>query len=249
MDKGTLESVPYFKGLKMEAQRFIEKNSTIKFYPKGKFIFFAEERCTKLYIVKEGLIKIFLLGDDGKEITIHYSGKGKFLGDTILFNEDPYGAHACAAEDSELIVIENRTLEKIISLYPEVGIKMLADFGKRLKRMMMVMGEIALSDVRKRLIRLIIELAKESCSDSNGKIVLKVPMKQDELASMIGTKREVLCRELHKLRREGLLAVARGKITINDMGRLRDKIYRTEGPVFSTTEFEAAHGGYRKAVS
>lgn len=238
MKNTALTMVPYFRDLDEGCLKTIENNSTLKFFPKGSFVFQVEDRCTHLYIVKSGLIRIYINGEDGREITIHYVDNGKFLGDTILFNEEHYGANAAAIEDTELIVIENRSLEKIIHQYPEIGIRMLADFGHRLKRMMSLMGEMALSDVRKRLLRLLSELAKEHGVNKNGKIILDRVTTQEEMAWRIGTTREVLCRELHRLEKEGVLAADRGKIVINDLNSLKERVPAHDDPIFPMKRYQ-----------
>ncbi len=231
-----LSEVQYFRGLDQEVLEFIEEHSKIKHYEKGSYLFHTEDKCEKLYIVKEGLIKVFLIGENGKEVTLHIVGSGKIMGDTILFNGEPYGANACALTDSELIIIENKTFERIISRYPEIGIRMLSDFGKRIKKMMMLVGEMVLNDVKTRLIRFVIELAQETGIKHDGKIVINTVLTQDEMASIIGTKREVLCRELHKLEKEKLLTVNRGKITIHDFVSLRKKVLEIRETVFPTKD-------------
>jgi DNA-binding FadR family transcriptional regulator len=47
---------------------------------------------------------------------------------------------------------------------------------------------------------------------------------QDEMAYRIGTVREVLCRGLHKLEKDNLIKVKRGKILVNDINKLREMV-------------------------
>lgn len=232
-DCETLASFPFFKDLGEEIICFVLACARQKVVPKGNYLFMADEVCTRLYIIKEGLIEVSQLSEDGKKIVLHHAVRGAFLGDTILFNVGAYGAHAHALEDSELLSIDKRSFEEIIHAYPEIGIRMLADFGERIERLKTLVAEIALNDVRKRIVKLLLELVEGRKTDCvsrsffdgrNSIILTKVPT-QDQMAHRIGTVREVLCKGLHKLEKDELIEVRRGTITIKDLHELREMVF------------------------
>lgn len=223
-DCDALAIVPYFSGLKDEIICSILEYSFVKKLARGEHLFMADEICNYLYIIKKGLIEVFQAGSDGNKIIMHHAGIGAMLGDTILFNEEKFGAHACALEDSEILSIERKSLEKLIFTYPEVGMKMLADFGKRIKKLKYFTAEIALNDVRKRIIRLLLELVEDRNLDGENAIIINNIPTQDEMAYRIGTVREVLCRGLHKLEKDNLIVVKRGKIIVNNINKLKEKV-------------------------
>ncbi len=105
---------------------------------------------------------------------------------------------------------------------------MLVDFGRRIKKLKSFAAEIALNDVRKRIIRLILELVGNESVDSKNAIILNDVPTQDEMAFRIGTVREVLCRGLHKLEKENLIRVKRGKIIVYDINKLRELVLEKE---------------------
>lgn len=217
-----LALIPYFRGLKEEIVCSILEYSATKNLSKGEYLFMPHDVCTHLYIIKEGSIEIFQIGEDGKKIILHHAGKGAFLADTILFNEGRYEAHAYALKNSELLAIDKNGFEQLIYTYPEIGIRMLADFGTRIKKLMSFAAEIALNDVGKRIIRLLLELVRDKVSDGKNAIILTDIPTQDEMAFRIGTVREVLCRGLHRLEKEKLIKVKRGKVIIYDLNKLRE---------------------------
>lgn len=217
-----LALIPYFRGLKEEIVCSILEYSNEKKLLRGKYLFMPHDICNHLYIVKEGMIEIFQIGEDGKKIVLHHAGRGAFLGDTILFNEGSYEAHAYAMQNSELLAIDKEGFEKLVYTYPEIGIRMLADFGTRIKKLMSFAAEIALNDVGKRIARLLLELVENEGVDGKNAVILTNVPTQDEMAFRIGTVREVLCRGLHKLEREDYIKVKRGKVIISDICRLRE---------------------------
>lgn len=214
-----LTLIPYFSGLKEEIICSILEYSHNKKLLRGERLFMSDDACTGLYIIKEGLIEISQVGEDGKKIVLHHAGKGAFLGDTILFNEGKYEANAYALRDTELLSIEKKGFENLIYSYPEIGIRMLVDFGTRIKRLKAFAAEIALKDVRERIVKLLLELVRDGASDARPIVLTNIPT-QDEMAFRIGTVREVLCRELHKLEKTNLVKVKRGEVIIYDIEKL-----------------------------
>lgn len=216
--------VPYFKGLREDIICSILEYSYVKSLSRGECLFTPEETCDHLYIIKGGMIEIFQIGENGKKIVLHHAARGAFLGDTILFNKGNYGANAYALEDSELLAIDKKSFEELIYIYPEIGIRMLADFGTRIKKLNHFVAGIALNDVRKRIVRLLLDLVgNEKTAGGNAVILSNVPT-QDEMAYRIGTVREVLCRELHKLEKEEIISAKRGKIILSDINKLRELV-------------------------
>ena len=187
-------------------------------------VFLKPKLHNHLFIIKKGLIEIFQLGDDGKKIVMHHAGAAAMLGDTILFNEEKFGAYACALESSEILSIDKKSFEKLINTYPEIGIRMLADFGKRIKSLKYFTAEIALNDVKKRIVRLILELVRDKSFNVEKAVVITNVPTQDEMAYRIGTVREVLCKGLHKLEKDNIIKVKRGEIVIYNINKLKEMV-------------------------
>lgn len=219
-----LASVPYFKGLKQEIICSILDYAMVRKIPDENYLFHAGDICKNLYIIKEGLIEIFQLGDDGKKMILHHAGRGAFLGDTLLFEEGKHEAHSSAKGEVEVLVVQKKHLEKLIFEYPEIARNMLIDFSGRIKNLKSLVAEIALRDVNERIVKLLLEFAKNGSGHKDNKIILNNLPTQDEMAHRIGTVREVLCRGLHSLERAKVIKVKRGNIILYDIQKLKAMI-------------------------
>lgn len=237
IDIEAISAVPFFRGMKSEVLNSFLEYSIVKKLPKGEYLFMADEICSHLYIIREGLLELFLLGEGGKRIILHHATNGALLGDTLLFNKGIYGAYAHALEDSQLFAIEKKSFEDLVRIYPEIGIRIVSDFGNRIERLKLLVAEISFTDVRKRILRMLLEIlrsAKEGCTsrvfiDNRNSIILTNVPTQDEMAYRVGTVREVLCKGLHKLEKDNLISVKRGNIIIKDINRLREMFSADEG--------------------
>ncbi len=230
-----LKKVPYFQGLKDEVLCSILEYTFSKRLRPGEYLFYAEDLCNHLYIVKEGLIEIFQIGEDGKKIIIHHACSGAILGDTLLFSDKRYDAHGQALSHTEVLSIRKDHYEDLIYTYPEIAIKMLMEFGRRIQKLKRFAAELALNDVSKRIVKLILELAEKQHRDTENAVILSNIPTQDEMAFRIGTVREVLCRGLHKLEKENLIKVRRGKIVIYNLKRLKELVPDKDENLFPIT--------------
>lgn len=172
-------------------------------YSRGDTIVTEEQQCQHLHLVASGVVKIYKLSEDGREQIIHVMKPGGFFGEDIVFGGERYEATAEALCKTLLYNIKRTALEALVLEYPPFALALLASFGRRLKRLMMLIGEAALLDVRKRLCRVLLELAEEERDGRADRSVIRI--RQTELAARVGTARETLSRMLGKLERDGLI--------------------------------------------
>ena len=81
MIKEFLESVNIFYNLKDEELDKIATLCKTKTYPKNSMIILEEEYGDKIFIVKEGTVKITRVNDEGKEVILALLGIGDFFGE------------------------------------------------------------------------------------------------------------------------------------------------------------------------
>jgi len=183
-------------------------------YRRGNTIVTEEQQCQHLHLVASGAVKIYKLSEDGREQIIHVMKPGSFFGEDIVFGGERYEARAEALSNTLLYNIRRTAIEALILEYPPFALALLANFGRRLKRLMMLIGEAALLDVRKRLCRVLLELAEEERDGHTDSAVIRI--RQTELAARVGTARETLSRMLGKLERDQLITrKGRGIVLLN----------------------------------
>ena len=190
-------------------------------YKKGELIFSADQKCRNLHILSSGEIKIFMVSEMGREQIIHFIKPFVFFGEEILFGENRYEACAAALCKTVLYDIGKKDLEDFILVRPQVGIAMLACFGERLKKLMKMVGDLALKDVQCRLVCRLVQMAHEQGKKTKDGILID-GLTREELASYIGTVRESLSRCLTRLQDARLIKLGRKKIIVNDMDGLKD---------------------------
>jgi CRP/FNR family transcriptional regulator len=107
-------------------------------------------------------------------------------------------------------------------------LKVIAVVGSRLRRLVAIIEELSFTTVRQRLIALILRLVRASGTPSKSGIRVELEKTHQDLASELGTVRELVSRNLSRLQAEGYLEVEGRKIIVKDVPGLKREQASTE---------------------
>jgi CRP/FNR family transcriptional regulator, cyclic AMP receptor protein len=210
-----LATVPILGGLsREELERFADLTRE-KDYPKGSVILFEDDPGDSLYLVREGRVKVVLVGEDGREVILGVLGVGEHFGELSLIDDQPRSAHVIAMEDSQLLVLRREDFRKRVEASPAVAWALLTELSRRLRRADGKIGGLVLLDVPGRIARLLLDFAAESSGDQ-----IEKPLTHQTIAQMIGASRETVSRSMRDFQDAGWIAVERRKIRIADRAAL-----------------------------
>jgi len=197
-----LRTVPLFTKLEdAELQRFAELTRE-KSYPKGSVILFEDDPGDSLFIVRDGRVKVVLVGEDGREV--------------ILGDEQPRSAHVIAMEDTNVLVLRSDDFRRRVEANPAVAWVLMQELSRRLRRADGKIHGLALLDVPGRIARLLLDFA----SDDNGDKIEK-PLTHQTIAHMIGASRETVSRTMRDFQNQGWINVERRRIALADRPALK----------------------------
>ena len=101
---------------------------------RGEWIFVLGDSADRIYLLREGRIKITALAEGGHEVLHEIIGPGEIFGDTSLILGIPRTTSAQALETCLVCEICRKDLETLLSMYPELLFQLLKSVGLRLKR-------------------------------------------------------------------------------------------------------------------
>ncbi|MGY1423382.1 Crp/Fnr family transcriptional regulator [Bacillus cereus] len=169
-------------------------------YKRGDIIFHAGDQADTLYIVSKGRVKIYRLSESGKEQLIRILNTGDFTGELALFKKDYYETFAEAMEESDICMIKQSDLQKLLLKYPSISLKVLAEFSNRLEQSEKQMTKFVTETVETRLANFLAECISD---DQSNEFIL--PMSRKDLASYLGTSPETISRKLSDLEIQGYI--------------------------------------------
>jgi len=188
-----------------------------KLFISGELLFSEGEPCNGLHIIARGKVRIFKTSVNGREQVLALNGPGDTVAELPVFDGGPYPASASATEDAEVAFISRRDFHAYCLEHPEVALKVLAQVGARLRRLVGIIEELSFTTIRQRLIATLVKLAQSEGKKTDRGVEFQLPSTHQELASQLGTVRELISRNLMRLQAEGLLDVDARHIVVRDI--------------------------------
>lgn len=216
-----LRKAPLFASLTDNEMQALAARTFRQRFQKDEQLFAEGDPCKGLYLVAAGKIRIFKLSPSGREQILAIESPGSSFAELPVFDGGSYPAAASALEDAEVLFISRKDFQNFCREHPDVGLKVIAVVGSRLRRLVGIIEELSFTTVRQRLIALLLRLTKESGMRSKGGIHIELTKSHQDLASELGTVRELVSRNLGRLQAEGLLDVEGRKIIVRDLPALQ----------------------------
>ena len=213
----TLAQVPLFSGLTEGELAFLTQRAVPRHYAAGKIIFGEGEPCLGLYVVESGHIRIFKSSSSGREHVLSVDGPGSSVAELPVFDGGNYPASASAVDDATLLFVSKQDFHALCLAHPQVALKVLRVVGARLRRLVGIIEELSFTTVRHRLASFLLRLAQKEGKHTRDGIEVTLPGSNQELASQIGTVRELVSRNLSRLQAEGVVRIDGRTAFIRDL--------------------------------
>ncbi len=213
-----LATIPLFSGLQRdELQKFADLTRE-RSYPKGSVILFQDDPGDSLFVLRQGRVKVVLIGEDGREVILGVLEPGAHFGELALIDDQPRSAHVIAMEDANLLVLRREDFRRRVEANPTVAWALLTELSRRLRRADSKIGGLVLLDVPGRIARLLLDLAEEAGNDH-----IEKPLTHQTIAQMIGASRETVSRAMKEFQDAGLIVVERRKISLGNRQALEKR--------------------------
>jgi CRP/FNR family transcriptional regulator, cyclic AMP receptor protein len=183
-------------------------------YRAGEVIFRKGEPGESMMVIASGQVKISMSGLDGKEAVLAILGAGEIIGEMAILDEKPRSADAIALAPSELMLLNRRDFVPFLEREPGLALRLLAMTSDRLRRTSALLAERTLRHLPGRLAKALLELGKCDEGHCPPGARVELPISQKTFASLLGTSRETLNKQLHAWQSEGLIALEPGAVVI-----------------------------------
>jgi CRP-like cAMP-binding protein len=213
-----LATIPLLSGLDPAELGRLADVTNKRSYPKGSVIVFEEDPGDALYLIREGSVKVVLIGPDGREVILGVLAVGEHFGELSLIDDQPRSAHVIAMEDTSLLVLRRDDFRRRVEENPTLAWALLTELSRRLRRADGTIGGLVLLEVPARIARLLVQLAV----DGGGSRIERA-LTHQTIAQMIGASRETVSRTMRIFQDEGLISVERRRISIANRPELEHR--------------------------
>lgn len=202
--------------LSKDEQQGMIANSSLMRYPKDTCIHNGENDCKGMLIIKKGMLRTYMLSENGKEITLFRLNAGNvcIFSASCVISSITFDVHIDAEEDSEVLFISSSYFQSLVerNIYVECfAYKLIAE---RFSDVMWTMQQILFMSMDKRLAVFLWDEISKTEDDT-------VHLTHEQVARDVGSAREVVSRMLKYFSSEGIVELSRGGIKILDKKRLR----------------------------
>jgi len=205
-----LENISLFSGLEAGELARLSSKAVIHSYPRNTIIINQGDISTSLHVIVSGKVRVYLGNEDGKEVILSTQGPGEYFGEMALLDEGPRSASVITTEPCRLAIISKVDFEQFLRDRPETMLKILQQALARLRALTETVGSLALLDVYGRVARLLLQSTREV----DGVTIVQPEMTQQEIASHIGSSREMVSRILKDLKTGGYIETTGKQIVI-----------------------------------
>lgn len=204
-----LRRVPMLADLSAGEVAALAERASERRFPAGEVLFYEGDPCQAFYLLGQGRVKIFKTSPSGREIMLAIESAPSSVAEVPLFDGGPYPATVSAETDVVAYLISIGDFRQFCRQHPEVSLKLLGVVGRRLRQLVAVVEAVTFGSVRQRLARTLLDFGTAA-----GRPAFELPETHQEIASRLGTVREVVSRNLARFQSEGLIQIGKRQIRI-----------------------------------
>ncbi|MDQ0153872.1 Crp/Fnr family transcriptional regulator [Robertmurraya andreesenii] len=214
-----------FTDISTELQSLLETVHHIRKIQKGSFLFQEGTKANELYIIISGKIQMSKMIPDGRELTLRMASEGDLIGELSLYcSAQNHMQNAKVIESGEVAVIFKNELEKRLGDDHGMAIEFMKWMSNEHRKTQTKFRDLVLHGKKGALYSTLIRLSNSYGVAADNGIVIDTPLTNQELANFCGTSREVVNRLLSELRRNEIISIDKGIITIHDLDYLKVEI-------------------------
>ncbi len=207
--KDYVNRISFYDKLTKEEQALLADNVTVKTYRTGEIIHSCTGACLGLIYVIEGDIRVSIISEEGREITLYRLQKDDtcVISAACVLHEITLETAMTATNDVTLLILNAKALGSLLKSNLAVRCYSYEIATKRFSAALFVLQEIIFARLDTRLARFLLEEAGDGD---------EVHMTQEKIAEGINSAREVVARMLRQFTLDDLVEIRRGCIVLKD---------------------------------
>jgi len=192
-----LAGVSLFAGLKRAELAPLAAATVPRGHPAHAIIVREGDRAESLQIVLSGQIKVFVSGDDGREVVLTTMGPGSYFGEMML-DDELRSASIMTLEPCRVAVVSRDVFRDFLAHHPDASLALIRNLIGRIRAMNERFRDLALLDAYGRVSKLLQSVAR----DAGGYRVVD-GLTQQDIGDRVGASREMINRVIKELEADG----------------------------------------------
>jgi len=198
-----LKKIPFFSKLPDETLYSLAGKAKSFHFPKQAIIISEGDESNSLYIILSGKVRVFSSDAKNREVTLLVQESGSYFGELALIADEPRSATVEALEKTVCGIISKNDFKHWLFAHPDVAFGLLCDLSDKIRHLTEKVKQMALANVYERTIKALQDMAIQ---EGNIFVVHNKPTQQ-ELASMVGSSREMINKVMRELTKGGYIVI------------------------------------------
>lgn len=212
-----LAAFPVLQAADPRARRLLETTTSVARIPAGTRLFGPGSACQAYMMVLSGSVRVQKVGESGREIVLYRveAGQTCVLTTACLLTGAAYDAEGIAETEIEGVLLPEATFQELLGASPPFRNCVFGAFAARLADLLELIEDVAFGRLDVRLAQALTRGLTE------GAQAISLKTTHQDLATELGTAREVVSRQLKEFERRGWVSLGRGRIELGDPAALR----------------------------
>lgn len=207
--------LPFWKKLTQEQQRGLAEAAVPRLYYRGESMHRGSEHCAGLLLVKSGQLRVYIISESGKEITLYrlFDHDICIFSASCMMKDISFDVYVETEQESEVLLIPTPVYNQLNQTCLPVSDFTNQLMASRFSDVMWLMEQVLFTSFDKRLAQFLLE---QSAIDGTDRLNIT----HEVIAKHLGSAREVVTRMLKYFHDEGMVSLSRGEVTLQDRKKL-----------------------------
>ncbi len=210
-----------FKDINPDCLETLSENKTCNIYKKGQLLLHEGSRPMGVFCIKQGKVKVFKLGQQGKEQITAVLKEGDLVGYRAMLGDSLFHVSVEALEDVVACHIPKSDFIAAFENDRSLHKKIIGELSSEVMSLTSIITDLAQKPVRERTAAAMVMLHDVYKNGSNESEPVDINLTRESLANIVGTATETLIRILHDFKEENLIESKGRKLTVKDIKTLQ----------------------------
>ncbi|WP_455211665.1 Crp/Fnr family transcriptional regulator [Kaarinaea lacus] len=209
-----MEEFPMLQNIDPVARDILTESSRVLTKPAGSVIFSEGQPCKFFVLVLKGSSRIHKKSEDGNEVVLYRIKAGEACGLSMssILTGSPCQANASAETETVIVSIPKSNFKHAMAACDQFSRMVLESLEQNVNQIVSLVGDTIYGRLDKRLAHRLLAM-----HDEEGIIYAT----HDDIASELGSAREVISRQLKEFEKQGYIRLFRGRIHVVNSGGLK----------------------------
>lgn len=212
-----LRNTALFGNLDDSVLRVIAARASSRQLERDEVLYCEHDPVLALFVVSAGELRLTRQNIEGREQVLSTDGPGLVLAAVPIFDGGEFYGTAIADTHSEILSIDKRDVYELCRQYPQILWNLARILAKELRHSAQTIESLALRNVDQRVAQYLLSVCQKRGVESGGVCLVEITMSRAEIATRLGSTREVVSRAFSHLENRGLIHMqGRRLMTIPD---------------------------------